>query len=105
MHMLTLIYCTSCEHRITFNICIYSIQQQVEEKEYAGYQLMGNAFNVEATGSNVIQLILKKLDGRYRDLHEKMIDAIAIGSLKNWPSENNEGTKNNFTDGILVTFF
>lgn len=33
-----------------------------------------------------------------------MIDAIAIGSLKNWPSENNEGTKNNFTDGILVTF-
>lgn len=76
----------------------------VEEKEYAGYQLMGNAFNVEATGSNVKQLILKKLDGRYRDLHEEMIDAIAIGSLKNWPSENNEGTKNNFTDGILVTF-
>lgn len=34
----------------------------VEEKEYAGYQLMGNAFNVEATGSNVKQLILKKLE-------------------------------------------
>lgn len=65
---------------------------------------MGNTFNVETTGSNVKQLILKKLDGRYGDLHEEIIDATTIGSLKNWPSENNEGTKNNFTDGILVTF-
>lgn len=61
---------------------------------------MGNTFNVETTSSNVKQLILKKLDG----LHEEIIDATTIGSLKNWPSENNEGTKNNFTDGILVTF-
>lgn len=61
---------------------------------------MENTFNVDTTGSNVKQLILKKLDG----LHEEIIDATTIGSLKNWPSENNEGTKNNFTDGILVTF-
>lgn len=60
----------------------------------------GKCLNVEATGSNVKQLILKKT----RDLHEEIIDATAIGSLKNWPSENNEGTKYTFTDGILVTF-
>lgn len=39
-----------------------------------------------------------------RDLHEEIIYATAIWSLKNWPTENNEGTKYNFTDGILVTF-
>lgn len=38
-----------------------------------------------------------------------MIDAIAIGSLKNWPSENNEGTKNNlsyfFVDVDFLSLF
>lgn len=58
---------------------------------------MGNTFNVETTGSNVKQLVLKKLDGRYGDLHEEIIDATTIGSLKNWPSENNEALLHMFS--------
>lgn len=78
--------CTNNESLIII-IISYSnsekLKESVEKRECAGFPLKGNAFNVETTSNNVKQCILQKIDERYQDLHDDILDATTIGSLKN----------------------
>jgi hypothetical protein len=65
------------------------LREITEKKELHGFPLKGSSYNVE--NSNVQQRLLQKIDQRYQDLHDDVLEATTIGSLKNWPSDNDEG--------------
>jgi hypothetical protein len=66
------------------------LQGMVQDKSWAGYPLKGTAINVQERSSSAIQKLTQKIKDRYQDLSGEVLDATTIGSLKNWPMENQE---------------
>ncbi|XP_062618557.1 zinc finger protein 862-like [Saccostrea cucullata] len=67
------------------------IRELVETKMYHGYDLKGSVFDVQKKGSEMMKAIVKHIDLRYKDLNDEVLASTVIGSLKNWPVDNQPG--------------
>lgn len=81
------------------------LKEIVEKKECLRWKLKGNVFDVDTTSETIKRRIVMKIDERYQDLQDNILDATTIGSLKNWPTENTEGTKNGNTAQVVFNQF
>ena len=71
-----------------FSAC--KLLQEIEEsKEIAGYQLKvkGRDSNVTEKVKTITTELVKKINIRYQDLSDEVLDATAIGNLKCWPQK------------------
>lgn len=68
------------------------ITELIETKKCHGYDL--NLFDVQKKGLEMMKGIVKHIDLKYKDLNEEVLASTVIGSLKNWPVNNQQGNDN-----------
>ncbi|XP_062611458.1 uncharacterized protein LOC134273284 [Saccostrea cucullata] len=66
------------------------LQGIIQEQSWAGYELKGGSSDVKQRSCSTVEKIIEKISERYQDLSGELLDATTIGSLKNWPIENQE---------------
>lgn len=70
------------------------ITELIETKKCHGYDLKGNLFDVQKKGLEMMKGIVKHIDLRYKNLNEEVLASTVIGSLNNWPVNNQQGNDN-----------